>query len=351
MLKTVSSVANALGALNYKGTWDAATNTPTLASGVGTQGDYYVVSVAGATDLDGITNWGIGDWAAFNGSVWQRVEGGADGNFVNLTASGTATITGLSSLNGGADVAGNLSVTGQSALGATIPSDAHATWSQYFVGEKGSVISEKLNAGGLFGMWLTDNVYIDNDTGSFAYLTTDEASAVRCEAGEIEFRSAPSGTAGAAMTLTQYAKFTTAGNLAFVSGNGIDFSATAGTGTSELLDDYEEGAASLTVTSGAGTITTASANAVYTKIGRSVILNGSITITNNGTGSSFLNVAGLPFTPATAAAGVGREGVTNGKTCSFYVSGSSTTMQVYAYDNTYPVSTGSIINFTVVYSV
>jgi hypothetical protein len=76
MLKTVSSVANALGALNYKGTWNASTNTPTLASGVGTQGDYYVVSVAGATDLDGITNWGVGDWATFNGSVWQRVEGG-----------------------------------------------------------------------------------------------------------------------------------------------------------------------------------------------------------------------------------------------------------------------------------
>jgi hypothetical protein len=121
--------------------------------------------------------------------------------------------------------------------------------------------------------------------------------------------------------------------------------------TANTLDDYEEGAASLTVTGGAGTITTASASAVYTKIGRSVILNGSITITDNGTGSSFLNVAGLPFVPANAAAGVGREGVNNGKTCSLYLSGSSTTMQVYAYDNTYPVSTGSIINFTVVYSV
>ena len=94
MLKTVSSVASALGALNYKGTWNATTNTPTLASGVGTQGDYYVVSVAGTTNLDGITNWGVGDWAAFNGSVWQRVEGGADGNFDNLTALGTSTLTG-----------------------------------------------------------------------------------------------------------------------------------------------------------------------------------------------------------------------------------------------------------------
>jgi len=35
MLKTVSSIANAIGALNYTGTWNASTNTPTLASGSG----------------------------------------------------------------------------------------------------------------------------------------------------------------------------------------------------------------------------------------------------------------------------------------------------------------------------
>lgn len=92
MLKTVSSITNAIGALNYKGTWNASTNTPTLASGVGTKGDYYVVSVAGTTSLDGISNWGVGDWATFNGSVWQRVEGGADGNFVNVSATGVATL-------------------------------------------------------------------------------------------------------------------------------------------------------------------------------------------------------------------------------------------------------------------
>jgi hypothetical protein len=91
MLKTVSSITNAIGALNYKGTWNASTNTPALASGVGTKGDYYVVSVAGSTNLDGISNWGVGDWAAYNGSVWQRVEGGADLNGVNLTFTGTAS--------------------------------------------------------------------------------------------------------------------------------------------------------------------------------------------------------------------------------------------------------------------
>lgn len=95
MLKTVSSITNALDALNYKGTWNASTNTPALASGAGTKGDYYVVSVAGSTTLDGISNWGVGDWATFNGAVWQRVEGGADLNGVNLSVSGTSTLSGL----------------------------------------------------------------------------------------------------------------------------------------------------------------------------------------------------------------------------------------------------------------
>ena len=78
MLKTVSSFANIIGALNYKGTWNASTNTPALASGVGTKGDYYVVSVAGTTNLDGVDFWGVGDWAVFNGTTWQRVEGGSE---------------------------------------------------------------------------------------------------------------------------------------------------------------------------------------------------------------------------------------------------------------------------------
>jgi len=63
-----------LGDLNYQGTWNATTNTPTLTSSVGTKGYYYVVSVAGTTNLNGITDWQIGDWAVFNGSVWQKID-------------------------------------------------------------------------------------------------------------------------------------------------------------------------------------------------------------------------------------------------------------------------------------
>ena len=90
MLKTVSSITNAIGALNYKGTWNASTNTPTLADGTGTKGDYYVVSAAGTQTFDGILLFfGAGDWIVYNGAVWQRVEGGSDGNFSNVTLNST----------------------------------------------------------------------------------------------------------------------------------------------------------------------------------------------------------------------------------------------------------------------
>jgi hypothetical protein len=66
--------AAVLGALSYQGTWNASTNTPTLTSSVGTKGYYYVVSVAGSTNLNGITDWQVGDWAVYNGSIWQKID-------------------------------------------------------------------------------------------------------------------------------------------------------------------------------------------------------------------------------------------------------------------------------------
>jgi hypothetical protein len=66
--------ASIQGGVSYQGTWNASTNTPTLTNGVGVKGYYYVVSVAGNTNLDGITSWNVGDWAIFNGTVWQKVD-------------------------------------------------------------------------------------------------------------------------------------------------------------------------------------------------------------------------------------------------------------------------------------
>jgi len=66
--------ASIIGGLNYQGTWNASTNTPTLTSSVGTKGYYYAVSVAGTTNLNGITDWNVGDLAVFDGSAWQQID-------------------------------------------------------------------------------------------------------------------------------------------------------------------------------------------------------------------------------------------------------------------------------------
>ena len=110
-----------LGDLNYQGAWNANTNSPTLTSSVGTKGYYYVVSVAGTTNLNGITDWQVGDWAVFNGSVWQKIDNTDAVTSVNgytgavvLTQtdiSGTVptsrTITAGTGLTGGGDLSAN----------------------------------------------------------------------------------------------------------------------------------------------------------------------------------------------------------------------------------------------------
>ena len=71
-------IASIPAGLVFQGNWNANTNTPTLASGTGTVGNYYVVSVAGNTNLDGITDWEVGDWAVFVevGGVdkWDKID-------------------------------------------------------------------------------------------------------------------------------------------------------------------------------------------------------------------------------------------------------------------------------------
>jgi hypothetical protein len=85
------------------------------------------------------------------------------------------------------------------------------------------------------------------------------------------------------------------------SGQGIDFSATPGTGTSELLADYEEGTWSPVITSTSGTLTSYTSSGFYTKVGRTVTVQGAFTITNAGTASGQATVAGYPFTSINSA--------------------------------------------------
>jgi hypothetical protein len=86
------------------------------------------------------------------------------------------------------------------------------------------------------------------------------------------------------------------------SGKGIDFSATPGTGTSELLADYEEGTWTPLMSldgNGVDNWTSSGATGRYTKIGRLVTVECIYTYTaKQAAGGSFAFMSGLPFTPA-----------------------------------------------------
>ena len=83
------------GVLKYDGVWNANTNTPTLTGGSGTVGEYYIVSVAGNTNLDGITDWKVGDWAVFSDQVtdaWQKIDNTQVGNVTGSGSSGRIAV-------------------------------------------------------------------------------------------------------------------------------------------------------------------------------------------------------------------------------------------------------------------
>lgn len=66
-----------LDTLVYVGEWDASTNTPTLADGTGTKGDFYIVTEEGTQTFGGKTvHFFENDRIVYSGSVWQRLSGG-----------------------------------------------------------------------------------------------------------------------------------------------------------------------------------------------------------------------------------------------------------------------------------
>jgi hypothetical protein len=181
-----------------------------------------VVGTSGSTTLNGISNWGVGDWATYNGSVWQRVEGGADLNGVNLSVSGTSTLSNL---------------TASTALA--------------------------LNA--------SKEIVSVTNTGT----------------GDNVLATAP--------TLVGNVTLST-GNLIVSNGKGIDFSATPGTGTSELLADYEEGTWTPVQGSGLVVVGTFSSSGTYTKVGRMVTLNFRLSGSTSVAYTGVVEIAnGLPF--------------------------------------------------------
>jgi hypothetical protein len=102
-------IANIPSGLSFEGNWNASTDTPDLSTATPDNGQFWIVSVAGSTDLDGITDWKVGDWAIYVSTGagtdgWQKVD-----NTSTLSGSGVAGQ--VSFWTGTANVAGDAGFT------------------------------------------------------------------------------------------------------------------------------------------------------------------------------------------------------------------------------------------------
>ena len=86
--------ASLTGAIIFKGTWNAFTNTPTLGDGLpsGVQAGWqYVVDVGGTRDIgDGSKTFVSGDFVIYDGTDWKQVPSG--NLFTSLTGGGGITV-------------------------------------------------------------------------------------------------------------------------------------------------------------------------------------------------------------------------------------------------------------------
>jgi hypothetical protein len=109
-------IANIPSGLSFEGSWNASTDTPSLAGTTPANGVFYIVSVAGSTSLSGITDWEVGDWAVYvsNGAgtdAWQKIDN-------TSTLSGAGSAGQLTYWTGAANVAGDAGLTYNAATDA-----------------------------------------------------------------------------------------------------------------------------------------------------------------------------------------------------------------------------------------
>ena len=194
------------GVLKYKGTWDAAANSPALVSAKGTVGEYYIVSKAGSTNLDGITDWAVGDWAVFSDQAtdaWQKIDNTQVGNVTGSGSSGRVaywngstnvtsdagltfngstnalTVSGAVNWSGGSSAESNsaydntitgFSDSGSSTKTLTLTQRDGGTLTTSFSVPQGTVTPSSsdtfTNKGGAISQWTNDSGYKTKDTNT-----------------------------------------------------------------------------------------------------------------------------------------------------------------------------------------
>jgi hypothetical protein len=208
---------------------------------------------------------------------------GRNPTFNNVTIEGELTFDGDIDINSDLKIDGDLEVTGTSKLTGNVG-----------IGKSSGVQSLEVQGEALFGSG-TDGIKLTYSGGnSTGIIDTGYTST------GLEFR----------VGNVKKVILNSSGNLEMNSGSGIDFSATSGTGTSELFDDYEEGTWTPVLTFGGASvgITYSHQTGLYTKIGNVVKFELRIRISSKGTSTGNAVITGLPFSPSSSLNGyVGRQ--------------------------------------------
>jgi hypothetical protein len=168
-----SQIAGIPSGLSFEGNWNANTDTPSLAGSTPDNGTFYIVSVAGSTNLSGITDWEVGDWAVYvsdgaGTDAWQKID-----NTSTLSGNGTASQVaiwgGTSSLVGDAGftyntTSNNLEVSG------------NVTWSGGSSTESNSAYDNMITGAAVSGTTTKTLTLTQQDGGTVTANWTDEDS-------------------------------------------------------------------------------------------------------------------------------------------------------------------------------
>lgn len=220
---------------------------------------------------------------------------GADGNFVNL------------------DVTNNANIGNGVGIGTTVP-DRKLEIKETSTGAGDAIIRLRGSGANADNTPLGSVEWYNADTtgdqpGVVAAVEAQSDSSLGNK-GKLIFKTHDGSEGGAGSAPVERMRIDSDGNVALALGNlvistsgkGIDFSATAGTGTSELFDDYEEGAFLPVIGDNAANLATmAIQNGRYTKIGNLVNWYAYLSWTSLGSISGLIRMNGLPFTSSSAS--------------------------------------------------